>query len=474
MKDIVIQTKFKNILIILIVVMLIESGCTKLIEIPPPLDTITTGEAFEDSANAVSSVSGIYGMINNTGTTPEFSNGLLAEVLGLYTDESVIVGTSGFRNYYNTQLLPDDATIFSGFWAKAYAQIYQTNACVEGLRKSSLAASVKNRLLGEVLVIRSFLYFQITNIFGGVPYITSTDWRATSKVGRSQKAEILTNIIKDVEEAAGLLDESYNNALNERIRVNKFVALGLLSKLYLEAGDWQKSIITSSAVIDNSSTYFLEPNHKDVFLRSSHEAILQWALNPALYPYNVTSQGFRMVPNTGSIPRYAMDDSLLAQFEYGDLRRVNWIDSAVTSGKKRFFSIKYKNGPKQSSPSIEPTEYYTLMRLAEIMFVRAEAYARLSQFQSSVDDINRIRLRSGLASIVSATNIEEAIGLVIMEKRKEMFWENGQRYFDLKRTGRMNDVLKKRKPNWLVFKIDMPIPLVEIQRNPFLEQNSGY
>jgi len=63
------------------------------------------------------------------------------------------------------------------------------------------------------------------------------------------------------------------------------------------------------------------------------------------------------------------------------------------------------------------------------------------------------------------------------ERLRELFTEWGHRWFDLKRTGRANDVLGLIKGiNWQETDQLFPIPASEILNNPALadHQNPGY
>jgi hypothetical protein len=57
----------------------------------------------------------------------------------------------------------------------------------------------------------------------------------------------------------------------------------------------------------------------------------------------------------------------------------------------------------------------------------------------------------------------------------ELFTEWGHRWFDLKRTGRSEAVLGPLKgASWQSSDVLYPVPLDELQRNVYLQQNPGY
>ncbi|MNL65776.1 SusD family protein [compost metagenome] len=65
------------------------------------------------------------------------------------------------------------------------------------------------------------------------------------------------------------------------------------------------------------------------------------------------------------------------------------------------------------------------------------------------------------------------LDLIAHERFVELFTEYGHRWMDLKRTAKADDVLKD-KPNWRAEAKLFPIPLDDINKNPFLSQNPGY
>jgi hypothetical protein len=184
-----------------------------------------------------------------------------------------------------------------------------------------------------------------------------------------------------------------------------------------------------------------------------------------------TWEGYYFVPSfSTSEPRYVITNDLLNSFENGDLRKTKWINVNVISGQEFPYPYKYKDGNNSSSIS---NENYIVFRLAEQYLIRAEAEANLDDLSSAISDINVIRKRAGLPD-TDAFDKESVLSAIEKERRAELFCEWGNRWFDLKRTGQVNNVLSKTKSNWKPFAALYPIPLPEINANPNLSQNEGY
>ena len=115
------------------------------------------------------------------------------------------------------------------------------------------------------------------------------------------------------------------------------------------------------------------------------------------------------------------------------------------------------------------------LRLAEQYLIRAEANVHLGNLDDAVADINRIRQRAGLESMAADLSASELLAEIELQRRKEFFCEQGHRWFDLKRTGRIDEVLgaaswKKWSPEKALF----PVPFTELENNKNLVQNPGY
>ena len=74
------------------------------------------------------------------------------------------------------------------------------------------------------------------------------------------------------------------------------------------------------------------------------------------------------------------------------------------------------------------------MRLAELYLIRAEALNEYSGPQQQVyDDLNRIRVRSGMPNVKTGVAQAEMRETIAHERSIELFYED-QRWFDLRRT----------------------------------------
>ena len=115
------------------------------------------------------------------------------------------------------------------------------------------------------------------------------------------------------------------------------------------------------------------------------------------------------------------------------------------------------------------------MRLAELYLIRAEARAqqgKLTGATGAVADLNVLRTRAK-APAITLTAQADVLLAVERERVYELAFE-GQRWYDLVRTGRAQAVMSAFSPNWDSHYELWPIPQRETQLNTALTQNPGY
>ena len=108
-----------------------------------------------------------------------------------------------------------------------------------------------------------------------------------------------------------------------------------------------------------------------------------------------------------------------------------------------------------------------MIRLAEVILIRAEALAHLNRLPEAVAEYNRLRIRAGLAPD-PATGLTQAgvLAAIARERRLELAFE-GDRWPDLIRTGSL-------PPSVPATQALLPIPQAEMDVSPNMQQNPGY
>lgn len=460
---------------------LICCSCKKIVDVPDPVDTITTNKVFATDDQALSAMAGVYSKLINVGygggtLTNSFASGFTTLSGGLASDELIDYAVGAGPTSLNRV---ESSTL----WTSAYNAVYGANGVIEGLEASTsptLTDAIRKRLTAEAKFVRAFAYFYLVNFYGDVPLALTVDFNKTVHMKRTPKAEVYAQMIKDLEDAKSNLGPDFSSSkTGARIRPNKWAATALLARVYLYTGDYQNAASQATEVISQSGLFQLKDNLNDVFLINSTEAIWQLQQNdPTAARGYTTPEGYGFLPNNPDVGQYPyrFSDELVQAFENNDKRKTDWTIRVVKDGKTLYSPYKYKKGVAELNDPL--SEYYMVLRLAEQYLIRAEGRALgTGGLGLAIDDLNVIRHRAGLDDLPGTLSKAAVIAAIEKEKQTEFFAEWGHRWFDLIRTRRAHDVLSvlQRKQPWLGdAQFLNPIPDAEIRANNNLTQNPGY
>lgn len=460
--------KFKYTLLMVFFLFLL-TACEKELELEEPNTIITRDVVFSNDETAKSALQGIYNQLYLS----HFSSGYIGSVsvlCELSSDNLKPMNTNRLElvEFQQYELLADNPRIM-GLWQSAYNIIYMTNALLEGLEKSTqISIEVAKRLEGETKFIRAFTYFYLVNLYGDVPLVLTTNYDINAVVNRTSTAEVYQQIIKDLNVSAELLGENYREG--ERTYVTRYVAMALLARVHLYLENWDLAETYSSEVIAQSSKYNLIDDLDLVFLANSQEAI--WQLSPIGRGIGMTNtnEGLSFIIKS-SFAYVKLSEDLWNDMKEEDKRRKHWINYYEQA--EVHYAFKYKI--YFSSDPV--TEYSMALRLAEQYLIRAEARAQQNKLSDAIADLDKIRERAGL-DLLSVTNPgiskETLLNEILKERRHELFTEWGHRWFDLKRTGKAQEILAPISSGWEDTDKLYPIPSNERMKNSNLSQNPGY
>lgn len=449
----------------LVLAALAAHSCDDFLEPDAPNSQLNSGNVFETRATATAAMTGIYARMRDTGLLTGSTNGL-SNLLGMYGDEMDFYGAAetDASLFYQNSVLPSTATVRS-LWNAAYNQVYAANAMLAGLEGAdALSEADRSQLMGEALFARALLHFYLANVWGDVPYVTTTDYERNTHVARLPLAQVYERCAADLDEAAALLPEAYVNA--GRTRPNAFAARALLARVSLYAGDYNRAAGEASAVLGHTALYTMPAGPAAAFLKTSPATV--WQFSPGSQNSN-TYEAATFIFNSGPPARSALSTSLMAAFPPGDLRRTHWT-RAVTAGANTWYhAYKYK-----AAATAPATENSIVLRLGELYLVRAEARARAGELTGARDDLNVIRAAAGIGD-TPAVSQEEVLADILLQRRLELFAEFGHRFFDLRRFGQLQATMGAAKPGWDTRDALLPLPERELQLNPALApQNPGY
>lgn len=314
----------------------------------------------------------------------------------------------------------------SSDWNAAYYAIYYANIVLENIGKisddtTSTAGHIAfDELKGRAFFIRAFSYYNLSQIFI-VPYDSATATTdlglplrlhsdPNEKVARSSVRKTYEQMISDALQAKDLLGTTVNE--NTPNVPSKSAAYALLSKIYLSMGSYQdagayadSSLQLYSTLIDYNS---LDTTKKLAFPIPTNNEVIYLALQGSYF-----SPFLRLV-----------DSSLYRSYANGDLRKVIFFNTR-NGGDDYYFRGSYTG------------TYTPFCGLAtdEMYLNRAECYARAGDVTDAMADLNtllKMRFQKGHFTNLIADNAEDAVRLILTERRKELIFRN-VRWSDLRR-----------------------------------------
>lgn len=390
----------------------------------------------------------------------------------------VINGSTGFNT---NQVLPDNAYI-SNLYNAHYKIINSSNFLIQELEAGKavgISETAKSELLAQAKFNRAMAYFNLLRYFGeyfeensqfGMVIRTSFS-ESLQFNSRSSVAATYSLILSD-------LEYSMNNGPEyvEHYYAGKVAATALLARVQLYRGDYAAAEALAGMVIDNAEGYELENNYKDIFTNGYNSSESIFAIYNDVAPaggsgmYQVSrtkySTAFKdladaQVPGVGSLTGAGSGFDPRFQFGYSDATKgINLMGKYPAS--------------ENSASSKRSTLFY--IRLAEMYLIRAEAIARSNgDLEAALEDVNTLRLRAGVEEKVLSTK-EALLEDIRHEKMLELYYENGECWFDLIRYHKAGDLSAfDEKPSITSTKqFILPIGLNVLTANNLMIQNPGY
>ncbi len=299
--------------------------------------------------------------------------------------------------------------------------------------------------------------------------------------------KVYVQIIADLDIAATKLPAKYTNP-NDKGRATSGAALAVLSKVYLTLKEWDHAVSAARQVIE-SNVYALHPDYATNWKEASKNGIE--SVFEVQFYRKVTSENSQMViSGLPSIPGLFAagveimlpTEDLLTSFDTNDYRKEvtffdnYWQYTFEPHIWKYWDQVAYKPAATSASGAD-----FMVMRYAEVLLILAEALneANGGPTAEAYEAINRIRerARNGNTSALpdlSGLSQDEFRKAVMLERRHE-FVNEGQRWYDLVRTGTLIENVKKAKGDKSnPFNYLFPIPQRERDINLNLTQNPGY
>ena len=453
------------------------------------IGVISSCEDFlkEDSSSLVST-SSYYNTLDEATTALNGSYALLRPIyssLGVKMSGDMMAdvfqpGTGGGGGQQTFDNFTHDAAngVFVDLYFNSYRLINSNNTLISDLEEKEFSnTTLKNKIIGEAKFLRALAYFNLARVFGDVPLITEP---SVSSAGldnpRTPVSEVYDQIIKILDEAINILDEKSLSVG----RTNKIAANALMAKVYLTLNNQQKSLTYLNQVIGKRSLYdnFID-NWASANDNNTKESIFEVQYgNP---PYNSNFIEYLTSPEvTGSGFMYnvfRVEDKLVKTYDSNDKRLTQGMWDKYNNVKfaDGWYVKKYNNKLASGTDrALSNTINFKVMRYSEVLLMYSEVLNAVNNGPTAeaLNAVNQVRNRAGIDNLPAGLSKAVFLDAVVKERYKEFAGE-GQRWFDLKRLGRLNDELAPK--GFISGKNELwPIPQSARDANPNLIQNPGY
>jgi hypothetical protein len=376
----------------------------------------------------------------------------------------------------------------NGLWKYDYEGIKRLNIAIGFLTKPDLetvtgiTTARKNQLLGESYFLRSYYYFSLVTNFGDVPLITSSveTYQEAFKVAvRVSKDSVWDKIKTDLATAKGLLPNAKLSSATEPWRISKGAVIALQAKAALYTQKWA-DVISLVGELEATGFYDLNANYFSSFNTKFTD-------KEVIFAYDHESQQTPQNGNGICAPLgwgfFAPSTSFLNSFEANDPRKLFTVDATNQNVSKLLGTLDGSNKGNDDASNNK-----VLIRYADALLWKAEAYLQTGDFTNAVTYINKIRTRArttptatggtvpagSLADRPASSDKATVTAWLISERRSELGFEN-QRMPDLKRWGIAKEVMLAQGKNFMDKHYLYPIPQSEIDASAgTLTQNTGY
>ncbi|MEL1241206.1 RagB/SusD family nutrient uptake outer membrane protein [Flavobacterium flavipallidum] len=312
-----------------------------------------------------------------------------------------------------------------------YAALNICNVVISEVMNSTNGTDAERLALkGEAQVHRAFYYLTLVNTFGkafdpatsstdpGVPLFTEPT--VDADIVRASVQKVYDLIVSDLTEAIDSGLKSVNTGRNVGFS-SKASAYGLLARTYLYMGEYAKALTNAEAALAlqntllNLETYASYGDYSWPTTFQDPEIMLSKSSNSYMYSPTILS----------------LSDELLNSFDTKDLRYQLYTRpiSNMTWGsfsQGRAYCKEYLSGDARNAGPTVP----------EMYVIKAECEARNGNATTAMATINTLRKKRFKAAEyydLTATNAEDALVIVLAERRRELMCRGGFRWFDLKR-----------------------------------------
>ncbi|MBV7530860.1 RagB/SusD family nutrient uptake outer membrane protein [Chitinophaga sp. sic0106] len=505
----------KKILISVAATLVFASCSRDTLDLTNP-NQITTETFWKTESDVRSAMAATYGLLKNVDgglwgvRGVELSNGR-GDDFFIRNDVAALYQLSTFTN------TPDNG-VSEGIFNVCYRAIFRANQILENTGKAGLAADKEKAYLAEAKFLRGLNYFILVTNFGEVAIRTTVPVVIDDYfVAKSPEKDVWAQIIKDFSEAAADLPVAYTGA--DIGRATKGAALGMLGKSYVYTKDYANAETTLKQLTTAPFTYHLVANYEDNFKATTEnnaESLFEvqladvggtnpWAGENANETLGVTTAQefapgevagwFEVSPTDKLFNEFQKEKTTTDELDPRMYATLIWDYPGATFYNKPFSAFKlqfgFKSMFKKYQNYTQDNELkggkggdYTssinerILRYADVELLLAEALTLQGKTGDAYPYLQDVRSRANLGALTTGLG-QDAMMAEIRHQRMIEFAREGQRFYDLKRWGLLQQEItnsdKVGKQYFVNGKHDyFPIPQNEITTNSKMEQNNKW
>ncbi len=394
-----------------------------------------------------------------------------------------------------------DQWLINGYWNDHYALINAANAVISDIDSVGATDPATQVNLGEAKFMRAYAYFNLVRTYGEVPKI---DFKITNaaqaNIPKSPTNVIFALIDSDLQAAAAVLPATWGAAYAGRL--TRGAARALHTKSMMWRKDWAGALAMAKQVI-NSGNYSLVKDYSSIFRNEGENNAESIFEIQAYYDISQTNLGIQYAQvqgvrgsgewNLGWGFNTPTEDLAMA-FEKGDPRKdgtllysgqVNApfnerVPPATSSIPRPYWNKKVYTDPNDRAAKANRAGRWMnlrVIRYADVLLWAAEAANELGETADALKwlEMVRARARAGNNAILPEikTTDKAALRDIIHHERRVEFGMENERFFDLVRWGKADEVL--RQLGYQSRNRYLPIPQGEIDKSKgVLVQNPEY
>ena len=482
----------------------------------------TEGTYFQNESQMEEAVYGIYQKLSFFYAFRGGQTNHTAPIWHLPDDDLTTSANYAFENF---SALSGSNSQLNLFYSWAYQLIARANTVLAKIEENGDFAYTEGSDLrefhqGEALFLRAYMYFNLWNVFGTAPVVTERITNLENAYpSNSEGTGLLDQAIDDLEQAKALLPESWPAEMLGRVTKNS--ARGLRGKILVfrgtvsgNAADFTNAITEFDALTDVGLMDQYSQNF-DVNFENNMESLFEFQANSSPGEANPFVGGiggndafavigeigayvgfFNQQPSWIGNSVFKATGSIIDAYEDGDPRRsynIEPLDPAATTNVMKYIrNTAWVKGWGGEGNGLTVNNQ-RILRYADILLLKAEAIVRSGgNVSEAIGLINQVRERarnSGEApSAVPAdrntgeSNTQTVLGWIFEERRLELAFEEGHRWWDLRRRHMAGEI---DLTTWDFQSLDLdfnfeerhinfPLPEQEVVENPNLTQNPGY